>query len=206
MKKIVTVAMLAIAATDLTASTVVGFICPTTPSRRIRRANDVKVVAGKPGIYLAAASNDDEENSNEQDKKDPDPVEAFMEEASLKGADKVKEMSIEERTKRAVLAEAVEDRIFSMYDEIEALLPTGVPASDEDRDEVTSLAKQIKASQSQYENLVTGEPSAMLGAFNKIGKNNSKDNSEQWEYYPLFGVPATLNCSISTGTAMYYHV
>lgn len=175
MQKIVAVAMLAIAATDLTASTVVGFVCPKrTPSRRIRGTNGAKI---KGGIYLLAASNDDDENNNEQGNQDPDPVEAFMEEASLKGADKVKEMSIEERTKRAMLAEAVEDRIFSMYDEIEALLPNGVPASDEDRDEVTSLAKQIKASQSQYENLVTGEPSAMLGAFNKIGKN--KDDSEQ---------------------------
>lgn len=97
-----------------------------------------------------------------------------MEGASAKGADKVREMSIEERTKRAMLAEAVEDRIFSMYDDLEVLLKDGVPASDEDRDEIQSLAQEIKASQSQYENLVSGEPSTMLGTINELGSNGGE--------------------------------
>ena len=101
-----------------------------------------------------------------------------MEQASLKGAAKIRAMSIEERTKRAMLAEAVEDRIFSMYDEIEARLQGGVPTTDEDRNEIKSLAKEIKASQSQYENLVSGKPSAMLGAINSLGSNIDAPRSQ----------------------------
>jgi len=85
-----------------------------------------------------------------------------MEGASLKGADKVKDMSISERTKRAMLAEAVEDRIFNLYDDLEVLMKDGIPPTDEKRDEISSLAQQIKASQTQYENLVTGEPSEIM--------------------------------------------
>ena len=70
---------------------------------------------------------DNEENSQQppSNQQQPDPVEQFMEEASRKGAEKVKAMSIEERTRRAMLAEAVEDRIFSLYDDLEGLLKDG---------------------------------------------------------------------------------
>ena len=121
------------------------------------------------------ADDNDDEVPPQQPKQQPDPVEAFMEEASRKGADKVKAMSIEERTRRAMLAEAVEDRIFSLYDDLEQLLDDtkgkDTPTSVEDREEITSIAKQIKASQSQYENLVSGQPSAMLD----LGTNNGDE-------------------------------
>ena len=113
-------------------------------------------------ICLSLKQSSSPGSSSDKEGQQQDPVEPFMEEASRKGAKKVKEMSVEERTKRAMLAEAVEDRIFTMYDDLEGLLQDGVPATDEDRDEISSLAKQIKASQSQYENLVSGKPSAML--------------------------------------------
>lgn len=137
------------------AAAVSGFVSPALCASRIRALQQTP-----PGG----------ENEGQQ----PDPVEAFMEGASAKGADKVREMSIEERTKRAMLAEAVEDRIFSMYDDLEGLLKDGVPVSDEDRDEIQSLAQEIKASQSQYENLVSGEPSSMLGTINEIGSNGDE--------------------------------
>ena len=47
--------------------------------------------------------------------------ERIMESASLAGAENIRKLDIAERTKRAMLAEAVEDRIFEMVDELEAL-------------------------------------------------------------------------------------
>ena len=87
-----------------------------------------------------------------------------------------------------MLAEVVEDRVFQMYDDLEVLLKDGAPASEEDREEISKLAKQIKASQSQYENLVSGEPSEMLGTMNGLEenferkenkRNNGNNNAEE---------------------------
>ncbi|CAB9502053.1 expressed unknown protein [Seminavis robusta] len=127
---------------------------------------------------LQAAENDDNDGQPQQQ---PDPVETFMEQASQKGADKVRAMSIEERTRRAMLAEAVEDRIFTMYDDLEGLLQDGVPVSEQDREEIQSLAQEIKASQSQYETLVSGEPSVMLGTINDIGSPSSSNTQAPTE-------------------------
>mmetsp|Transcript_12930 Transcript_12930/g.15556 ORF Transcript_12930/g.15556 Transcript_12930/m.15556 type:complete len:102 (-) Transcript_12930:156-461(-) len=85
-----------------------------------------------------------------------------MEQASREGANRIKELSIAERTKRAMMAEAVEDRIFSMYDDLEELIKEDGTLEVDDREEATDLAKQIKASQEQYETLVSGRPSSML--------------------------------------------
>jgi hypothetical protein len=146
----------------VTSQYALGFVPTTNSNSRI--------------LTLQQASSSD--SSGEQQ---PDPVEAFMENASAKGADKVREMSVEERTRRAMLAEAVEDRIFSMYDDLEGLLQDGVPANDEDRDEIQSLAREIKASQSQYENLVSGEASAILGTIGNIGSNSTESKRNQKE-------------------------
>eukprot|EP00586_Coscinodiscus_wailesii_P012839 CAMPEP_0172494640 /NCGR_PEP_ID=MMETSP1066-20121228/51939_1 /TAXON_ID=671091 /ORGANISM="Coscinodiscus wailesii, Strain CCMP2513" /LENGTH=93 /DNA_ID=CAMNT_0013265765 /DNA_START=295 /DNA_END=576 /DNA_ORIENTATION=- len=85
-----------------------------------------------------------------------------MEEASREGYERIRNMSIAERTKRAMLAEVIEDRIFSMYDDLEGLVAKDGSVEKENRDKVTELAIQIKASQKQYRTLVTGEPSSML--------------------------------------------
>ncbi len=91
--------------------------------------------------------------------------EEFLERESKNGADKVRAMSIEERTKRAMLAEAAEDRIMQFSDELDALLgEDGMPKSEDDREEVVRLCEQIKATQSQYSALVNGEESALLNA------------------------------------------
>lgn len=72
-------------------------------------------------------------------------------------------MSIEERTKRAMLAEAVEDRITVLCDDLELLLgENGMPSSAENRDEVQVLAKEIKSLCSEYKALVKGGSSPML--------------------------------------------
>ncbi|EJK74985.1 hypothetical protein THAOC_03306 [Thalassiosira oceanica] len=91
--------------------------------------------------------------------------ERIMESASLAGAEEISKLDIHERTKRAMLAEAVEDRIFEMVDELEALTKAngGVEnLSDEVRGEAVELAKQVKASQIQYDDLVNGRPSSLL--------------------------------------------
>ena len=93
--------------------------------------------------------------------------ETFLEQASIKGSDKMRLISIEERTKRAMLAEAVEDRMVEQFNSLEELLDDdGMPLKIEYRDEVEVLAKEIKASREQYQRLVSGEPSSVLEAFN----------------------------------------
>ena len=92
--------------------------------------------------------------------------EEFLEEASRSGYDKVKTMSIEERTRRVMLAEAAEDRVVMLSDELDKLLgDDGMPAKVEDREEVTILATQIKASMEQYKKLVNGDDCASLDLF-----------------------------------------
>ncbi len=78
----------------------------------------------------------------------------------------MKEMSIEERTRRAMLAEAAEDRIIMLSEELDKLLgDDGMPLTVEDREEVTILASQIKASREQYKTLVNGGESPSLEMF-----------------------------------------
>eukprot|EP00984_Skeletonema_dohrnii_P018352 scaffold8553_cov67-Skeletonema_dohrnii-CCMP3373.AAC.1 len=48
--------------------------------------------------------------------------ENIMEMASLKGAEEIAKLDIQERTKRAMLAESVEDRIFELVDELEQIV------------------------------------------------------------------------------------
>ena len=89
--------------------------------------------------------------------------EEFLEGEALAGAERVRSMSIEERTKRAMLAEAVEDRMTVLTDELDALLgEDGMPRNVEDREEVVTLAQQIKDAQEQYKALVNGEATSLF--------------------------------------------
>lgn len=115
-------------------------------------------------ILLKASPEDNGLPSQNQ----PETTEAFMENASRRGADKVASMSIEERTKRAMLAETVEDRIFSLHDELELLLPDNGMALLEKREKIEFLSGEIKASEEQYEALVSGKPSSMLVALDAL--------------------------------------
>ena len=95
-------------------------------------------------------------------------MQPFFEETALGGADAVKSMSIEERTRRAMLAEQVEDRVCALYDDLEDILGQDgtLPESEEEREEVTNIAKQIKVLQTDYKQLVSGERSQYLDRFN----------------------------------------
>jgi len=119
-----------------------------------------------------------------------------MESASERGYDKTKKISISERTKRVMLAEAVENRIFQLQDDLDALLMIGetdqeaakgdgtVPASSsaaavpEDAESVRAkcvdIAKEIKIAQRQYRELVSGEPSVMLSALESLNRSTTQ--------------------------------
>ena len=86
-----------------------------------------------------------------------------MEMASLAGAAEIAKLDIHERTKRAMLAESVEDRIFELVDELEQMVEknNGV-LEGEVKEEAVELAKQTKALQLQYDDLVNGRPSELL--------------------------------------------
>lgn len=164
--------LLLVAAAMQLASTVSGFVSPAQGSRIQQSPRTSRI-----RWLQESNSADNNDTPPQQQQQRADPVETFMEEASLKGADKVKEMSISERTKRAMLAEAVEDRIFSLYDELEELMQQqDEPTNDDEerRDDIRSLAKQIKASQTYYENLVSGEPSEMMDMM-----QSSESNSDE---------------------------
>jgi len=89
----------------------------------------------------------------------------MMERASVAGADKIAKLDLQERTKRAMLAEAVEDRIFELVDELELLVAKSgglENLSDEIKEEAVEMAKQTKVLQVQYDDLVSGRPSQLL--------------------------------------------
>lgn len=82
------------------------------------------------------------------------------------GADKVKNMSIEERTKRVMLAENVEDRMVELIEKLEDLLDeNGIPKKKESKEDIELLIEQIKAARNQYRLLVTGEECSTLDLF-----------------------------------------
>jgi len=96
-----------------------------------------------------------------------------MEELSQVGSDKINSLDISERVKRAMLAEAVEDRISELTEDLESCVDNGtIPESK--REYATELAQQIKVSQTQYQELVSGEPSSVVNAVN-AATNNSTD-------------------------------
>jgi hypothetical protein len=97
----------------------------------------------------------------------------FLESSARDGSSAVRLMSVEERTKRALLAEAAEDRMMKLTDDLDKLLgDDGMPKNIEDREEAVKIARQIKASQEQYRSLVNGEPSPLIDALD--GSTNNK--------------------------------
>lgn len=99
--------------------------------------------------------------------------EMIMEELSLKGADRIAKMGIPERAKRAMLAEAVEDRIFELTDSLEDMVEDDGSVALENREKAVELASQTKNLQQQYDDLVTGKPSSVLTALETMGRGSS---------------------------------
>lgn len=82
----------------------------------------------------------------------------FWEQASQEGAARIASLSTVERTQRAMLAEATEDRVTALEDQLEVLLEdVGTP-----KEKYEVIVKEIQVLKSQYEELVGGRPSAVL--------------------------------------------
>jgi len=138
-------------------------------------------IAPKSSLHNSAEQHESERettttNDASDDKKcSSSPNNTFLEEAALRGAAKIKALSIEERTKRAMLAEAVEDQMTILEDELEDLLgEDGMPRNVESREDVEALARQIKGLREQYQLLVSGAGSLTVELFDDA-QNSSDD-------------------------------
>ena len=111
--------------------------------------------------------------------------EEVLEKLSLSGAERIASMAIPERAKRAMLAEQVEDRIFELTDVLEKLVQdsegSGELVKESNREKAVQVARETKALQKQYEDLVSGRPSSMLQSLESImGKTgSSRDNRDE---------------------------
>jgi hypothetical protein len=85
-----------------------------------------------------------------------------MERISQIGADKIATLSIPERTKRAMLAEAIEDEMFVATEQLEDLYDGKEDLSDQNRGTARELTQRIASLQSQYNELVSGRSSSVL--------------------------------------------
>ncbi len=95
-----------------------------------------------------------------------------MEMSSLAGARAIAKLDLEERTKRAMLAEVIEDRIFELTDELELFVAKNnglVDAPESIRMQAMEMAKETKSLQVQYDDLVNGRPSLLL-ELDSVGK------------------------------------
>jgi hypothetical protein len=82
-----------------------------------------------------------------------------------------------------MLAEAVEDRIFDLQDHLEELSGGKLPDDENLRRECVDVAKQIRAAQQQYQDLVTGGPSELLSKLESLGNTNNDDDEEDEEEF-----------------------
>lgn len=129
-------------------------------------------------VLLATSPSDDANDDSSRERNFREQNEALLEAMAASGAAKVATMSVPERTKRAMLAEAVEDRIFQLQDDLEELSGGVVPEDEKLRSQCVDVARQIKLAQKQYQDLVSGEPSEMLKTLESLGKMSSDDDDE----------------------------
>merc|ERR1719491_298923 len=105
---------------------------------------------------LSSNNNKEEEMEPPQlqinENKNNGPVETFFETTALSGAEKIRKLSVEERTRRAMVAEGIEDRVSNLYDDFESKLENG-----SNKEELKFIAKQIKVLQIEYSAVVNGD-------------------------------------------------
>lgn len=120
-------------------------------------------------VSITASESDQNEPSDRQQRR-----EALFEGLAAQGAARIAAMDVDERTKRAMLAEAVEDRIYQMQDDLEQLVPdpTRLPTGRL-REQCVELAQSIRHAQSQYQELVSGGVSDMLQQLEGLGNIES---------------------------------
>jgi hypothetical protein len=97
--------------------------------------------------------------------------EQLFEELSRKNAETIAALSISERTKRAMLAEVVEDELFSVAEQMVDLVQkndaqsNGVEWYEE---QVKELKTRNSFLQKQYSDLVSGRPSSLLNSVDSV--------------------------------------
>lgn len=134
-----------------------------TTSFVLNPSSSVSVRYSSSGSHFGVSSITGEEDDQQSPSTAKKNQEKIMEMASIAGAEEIAKLDIQERTKRAMIAEKVEDRIFELVDELEQMVErnNGVLEGD-DKEEAVELAKQTKALQEQYDDLVNGRPSLLL--------------------------------------------
>lgn len=95
--------------------------------------------------------------------------EEFLEKESASGYDKIRSISIEERTRRAMLAEAAEDRMVALSDELDALFKqqdrdkmNGIGDDKSREEQVLEIARAIQTAEEQYQAMVNGDDSPFI--------------------------------------------
>jgi hypothetical protein len=108
--------------------------------------------------------------------------EMMFEAASASGADVISKMTVPERAKRTMMAEALEDRIFELTETLEGLLDKSGMIAEADREQAMEIAKQTKGLQLQYNDLVSGKPSSILDSLEAMdGPSSSSSSSSSFE-------------------------
>ena len=126
-------------------------------------------------VAMPASSNaEDDDTSSPQQRVQ----ENLMEQLSLAGAEKIAQLDIPERAKRAMLAEAIEDRIFDLTEVMESLFDENNMLPESNREKAVELAQQTKSLQIQYGELVSGGPSSVLQSLEDATKSSSKDGAK----------------------------
>ena len=148
----------------------------------ITKSNAVAVSTTARRMLLDAADRDEETNSNDDSHRRTQ--EMLMEQLSARGAARIAKLSVRERTKRAMLAEAVEDQIFANTERLENLLEADGTLPPAKRQQAIDLASRTKTLQVQYKELVSGESSSVLNALEAAmgdGRNDGekKDNEDE---------------------------
>jgi primosomal protein N' len=128
---------------------------------------------------LKNSPNNDDNNDEQQPQESlPKKQERLMEELSSDGADKIAKLDIQERTKRAMLAEQVEDRIFELSEQLEELFDENKLLPESNREQALELAQQTKSLQLQYQELVSGKPSTILEALTESATKSSAEKKK----------------------------
>jgi len=114
------------------------------------------------------------DSSENQQPSSKETQERILEQLSRNGASQIASLDVHERAKRAMLAEAIEDRILDNIEVLEKLIE-----ESSGRAQAVELAQETKTLQVQYEELVSGKPSSVLQSLEAaMGKNDEKEEGE----------------------------
>ena len=129
-----------------------------------------------PSFLLQGKQDNPQDATNNKSTRRRQEQERLIEEIALMGAENIATLSISERAKRALLAEAIEDRIFRLTEELEVMVgPDGSVVDEGNRETVMETARTVKELQQQYAELVSGGPSSVLTAMNSLGDSMKSD-------------------------------